>query len=106
MVTKTNLDLIKQAINPKAKPTPYSYKLFMHEGEKYIHFPQDYIFPLVIAEQIIQNCKKSNLKSPSEMQVGLILQIPPEIGKMMKKSQFGGKINKKTKKKNAKKKTL
>jgi len=71
-------------LEKKILPSRFSYGMFLVEGEKYLRFPSDVVYPIPMVSGIIANAKKTELKDGHEM-VGMILQIPSNLGKFLKK---------------------
>ncbi|MCK5293905.1 MAG: hypothetical protein KAJ49_04585 [Arcobacteraceae bacterium] len=70
---KLKAELIK--LERKIIPSRYTYRVFLIEGERYIQFGSDLVYPVKMASTILRSSAKMELKDGSE-QIGLILQIP------------------------------
>lgn len=87
----------------KNEPSRYSYKAFLHEGEKYVQFPTDNIYPLELLKSIVEGIDKTEIGKQTA-QIGLILKIPVPKG-MIKDSKLKGGVIMKEKKINKPKKS-
>lgn len=71
-------------LEKKILPQRYSYNLFLHEGEKYLKFAGDLVYPLTMMSTILKGCQKTDVSEGSEV-TGMILQIPNPFPKKRKK---------------------
>ena len=79
---KLRSDLLK--LEKKVLPQSYSYSVFLHEGERYLKFAGNLVYPVSMVSGIIKSARTTDLEDGSEM-VGLILQVPNPIPNKPKK---------------------
>ena len=61
-------------LEKQLKPRYYNYRLFFHDGQKYIKFHPDVVYPLTILEDFIRSWRKQDVFKKSSV-IGLTLVI-------------------------------
>ena len=70
-------------LEKKLFPNKYSYRAFYHDGEAYLQFANDMVYPTALVQSIIRGIKKDTLKTGTQT-VGLILELPSQLMKDIK----------------------
>tara|TARA_R100001530_G_scaffold25421_1_gene20498 strand:- start:10313 stop:10684 length:372 start_codon:yes stop_codon:yes gene_type:complete len=102
---KKEYDLLREKFLKLEKdilPQRFSYELFLCEGEKYLKFSGDLIYPVELLSSILESSKKDELRAGSRT-IGLILQVPNPFHK--KKGSKKSTKNRNKRRKNGKRTT-
>lgn len=65
-------------LEKKLYPNKFSYRAFTHNGEPYLQFANDMVYPLELVKNIITTIKEDTLKVGTQT-VGLILELPKDL---------------------------
>ena len=96
LMEKKLLSLQKEviALEKKLYPNKYSWRAFSHNDEPYLKFADHMVYPMELVSNIVKTLKKDTLKV-GQQSVGLVLELPPELTKVVKSSTENKKVARK-----------